>query len=126
MNIVIGQIVGQSAYVCDKFGNQIGWYDFEDKILFVRHDYQYMDKLSKQIIENNVNSTLYEESEKSVIQYFKDRVQKIIAYKEARREKYYEDQRREAKIKEQFKYIGRKTKYKKVKNAESKIKKRHG
>lgn len=124
MNVIVGQSINGSSYVCDMLGNQIGWYDHEDEILFVREDYEHSEKLNEQIDANNVVIAMYTETEESVKEYFKNRVEKVSDYRSWKRQKRYEAEMADKRIRENMKYLRRGSV--KVKNAEDKIKKRHG
>ena len=106
-----------SSYVSDKFGGLIGWYSNKDKILRINPDYAHLDSLMVHVKSNNIE-WMFENMEDVVIEYYAERKEKLLAWTERQREIAYEN---ELKMKELMPY--RKSK---VKNAESKIKKRHG
>lgn len=117
--VVLHQNIQGSCYVSDKYGNLIGWYDYNSKVLYLDDRYKYADKLLEkcekatfQIIYSNIE-------EDEVLKYFAQRRIKVRDYliKKKQEMKW---------INENMKYLPSKKQIKKVKNAESKIKKRHG
>jgi hypothetical protein len=122
INVVLGTDINGACYITDRFGGLIGWYNYDLKVLNVDGRYKYIEKLLDNIekhenIDFHINFTIIKDE--AALKYFAKRRIKM-------KEKYEKNKKAIDYINENMKYIPSKRNYKKVKNAEQKIKKRHG
>lgn len=114
--IKLGQNVEGASYAYDLLGNVIGWYDYDEKRLYISEKYKNKKQLADQIYEHSIKYSIIPDLDSEMLEFFerfhKERMKKIKKHKEMI-----------AKHEERVKLIPKR--HKKVKNAEQKIKKRH-
>lgn len=121
IKVRIGQKIAGVAYCADRYYNLLGWADFNKGKLYIWNHYINIDYLLQKCYDLNIDFDFTEINEKSVKLYF-DNQKKAL-------EKAIEEHKEMLKIansnEQELKYVPKRRKYKKVKNAEQKIKKRH-
>jgi len=115
-NIHLGQFIEGACYCFDKYAKLIGWYDKKLDKIFIYTKYKHIKHLMDEIYENNIEHDFVDIVEHDVEEFFKqfhiNRMKNISEHRDRMRT-----------FNENMKLVPER--YKKVKNAEQEIKKRH-
>ncbi|MEX0598372.1 MAG: hypothetical protein WD512_17930 [Candidatus Paceibacterota bacterium] len=117
-NMVLGQYIEGACYVTDRYGGLIGWYDKETKVLYLDDRYKYKDSLLDKCMKANFQIVYSNIEDKEVLKLFAE-------YRKKVRNGLIKKKHLNNWIDEHMKYLPSRRYSKKVKDAETKINKRH-